>query len=102
MPFWSWAALSVYSTSGVGRSPNDDSAISAFPSSFLKKTARPSRMNGKALIAAWLSSTVTAIVNGSVAGLALNTLAHRVVLADNEVGGRQPGHGLAAASRTLT
>ena len=54
-------------------------------------------MNWIASAAAWLSSTSSEIVSGSVAGPALEHLAGDAILADREVRRRQAGHRLAAA-----
>ena len=59
-------------------------------------------MNWIASDAAWLSSTSSEIVSGSVAGPALSDFADDAVFADGEILSGQTGDGLPLPSTTLT
>ena len=80
----------------VGRSPMSPRQSRPCRRASTKLTSA-SRMNWMASVAAPLSSTVTAIVSGSVAGPALKTSRCHAIFTNPEIRGGQPGDRLAAS-----
>ena len=86
----------------VGRSPKVTSAISALPSSVLKKVSIASRIIWTAGDAASLSSTTSATVSGSVGGPTFSTSRVTPSSRTRKSAGVRPVAGSPLESTTLT